>query len=183
MAVNFMVCFFLLLASGHAWTQTPIQEGKFILEDSTFFFVAYDVKWNNYRVMDRETYPYFRDYSAMPLEDMLIGEMLAKHKLVSVPSLQEICEKTFQRKSSLQFFRGKKSLLVDVHLNPVSLEIWSVSFLLPKKNNNVTLEDLAAIRHAIHQYYRPKVVSETDFYIDYYDYLSDYVSLFYDEDE
>jgi len=183
-----MTCVFLLLASGLAWGQTPIQEGRFVLADSTVFWVRIsksEVMGKNYRISDLETHPYIDAYryDTMSLEDKLIGEVLAKHKLVSQPSLQEICEKTFRRNSSVRFAPGKKFLYADVHLNPVNVEIWSVSFLLPKENNNVTLEDLAAIRHAVHRCYRPKVVSETDFYMHYYDYLSDYVSLYYDSDD
>jgi len=171
-------------AGGQAWGQTPIREGKFTLADSTVFWVTYDVKWKNHRVVDREAYPYITTRGdSMSLENMLTGEILAKHKLVSQPSLQEICEKNFRRNSSVRFAPWKKFLHADVHLNPVDMEIWSILFLLPKENNNVVLEDLATIRHAIHKLYWPKVVSETDFYMHCYDYLSDSVTLFYDDSD
>jgi len=51
-----------------------------------------------------------------------------------------------------------------------------------KENNNVTLEELASIRHSIYRYYKPRVVSETKLYLNY-GYLSDSAALFYDEDE
>jgi len=184
-AVNFVGGIFLvLLWGGQTWGQTLIQEGKFTLTDSTVFFVAAGKDRGtekNYVISDIETYFYIRDRSSMPLENLLIGEVLANHKLQSNPSFRNIVERAFGKKRT-DFAPKKKFLYIEVHISPVTLKIWSVTFLLKREKNDVTLEDLATIRHAIYQHYKPTIVSNSLFYMDYYDYLMDSTTIFYDDE-
>gem|GEM_PF-2049396 len=180
--VNFIECILMMAISVWVQGQTPICEGKFILADSTVFWITTGpILRENFHVSDRESHLSTNRNDTISLNTLRLEEAIGMYTLVSEPDLGKICTKAFRRKSTSTFIKGKKRISVHIHLNAMDLEIWNVSFLLPK-NNNVTLEELATIRHAIYKHYKPRVVSETKLYLNY-GYLSDYASIFYDEDE
>jgi len=178
-AVDFMGCVFLLLVSGASWGQTPIREGKFTLADSTVFWVTDKENKSFYTVADIEGYPYILPYDTISVMAKFEKYYVNKCKVFSNPRLGDILWKTFRKKLS-DWSPGKRVLSVFVNLNKTDLGIWTVSFLLLKENNDVSLEDLAAIRRAIYRDYRPEVDIHPTVDRDYFDYFSDYDAVYYD---
>jgi len=171
-----------VLASGRAWGQTPIREGKFILADSTVFWVTDKENKDFYTVADTEGYPYILPDSTVSVIARFEKHYVNKCKVFSTPSLGDIARKSF-RKKVLNWEPGKKALSVFVNLNKADMGIWTVSFFLAKKNKDFSLEDLAAIRHAIYRDYRPEISIRPSVDRDCFDYFSDYDTIYYNTGE
>jgi len=179
--VNFIGCLFLLSVGMPTYGQTPIQEGKFTLADSTVFWVTDRENKDFYMVADIDGYPYILPGDTISVMAKFEKYYINKCKVFSNPRLGEICWNALGKKGTY-WTPGKKTIAVLVSMNKTDLGIWTVSFHLLKENIGVTLEELAAIRHAIHRQYRPEVDIHPTVDRDYFDYFLDYDNFSYEDE-